>query len=83
MFLLLAVQVEHVSPAIQYQNDSARRQPAALHVARCDADSDQHTGCENRSLADEVRAVMNEGMKQLKHEKEASQHAEQVSFRLN
>ena len=81
-FCLRDVQVEHVSPAIQYQNDAARSQPGSLHAARVGTDGLRHTGCEGRSLADEVRAIMNEGMMQLKHEKEASQHAEQVRFCL-
>lgn len=38
----------------------------------------KHTPAEGRSLADEVRLIMHEGMMQLREENEASQKAEQV-----
>ena len=43
----------------------------------------KHTPAEGRSLADEVRLIMHEGMMQLKEEKEASQQAEEVCIPSN
>lgn len=63
---------------LQRQIDVARSQLGSLSMSQSGYEKLKHTPSEGRSLADEVRLIMHEGMVQLKQETEASQRAEQV-----
>lgn len=77
------LQVENASPVLQRQIDAARCQLGAVSMSQSGYESIKHTPAEGRSLADEVRLIMHEGMMQLKQEKEDLLQAEQVHRRLH